>query len=259
MMVDVVTYLFNFIAERHKHGTPEMSARDLRLHRLYLELIPPLISVTTLVAVTVAALREAFANLVHKNDTPEGQPDLGIMLVFSGLNLLLDMLNVHCFARVDQAVGLPGNLTLQPHGHHHQHQHEAAASEHTHLLSEDNGGDADDDASTAESEDSTDATGTLNLNMCSAWTHVCADTLRSIAVLVAAGFSTLFPAQLSSTDADSDAAIVVSIIILVSLLPLIQGLFLTACKIHEMWTGKDRLAGSMRSLRSSGVGVKVDV
>ena len=256
MMVDVVTYLFNFIAERHKHGTPEMSARELRLHRLYLELIPPLISVTTLVAVTVAALREAFKNLVHKNDTPEGQPDLGIMLVFSGLNLLLDILNVHCFARVDQAVGLPGNLTLQPHGH----QHAAAASENTPLLSEENADDEDDDnVSTAESEDSTDATGTLNLNMCSAWTHVCADTLRSIAVLVAAGFSTLFPAQLSSTDADSDAAIVVSIIILVSLLPLIQGLFLTACKIHDMWTGKDRLAGSMRSIRSSGVGVKVDV
>ena len=85
-MVDVVTYLFNFLAERHKRGTPGMSARQLRLRRLYLELIPPLISVTTLIAVTVMALEEAFKTLVNKNNTPEGQPDLQIMLLFSGLN-----------------------------------------------------------------------------------------------------------------------------------------------------------------------------
>lgn len=112
MMVDAVTYLFNSLAERHKHGTPGMSARELRLRRLYLELIPPLISVTTLISVTVMALQEAFKTLVNKNDSPEGQPELQIMLLFSGLNLLLDILNVHCFALVDQAVGLP--LSLDP-------------------------------------------------------------------------------------------------------------------------------------------------
>jgi len=237
MMVDVVTYLFNFLAERHKHGHPGMSARQLRLHRLYLELIPPLISVTTLITVTVMALSEAFKTLVNKDDTPEGQPDLGIMLLFSALNLLLDILNVHCFARVDQAVGLPSSLT--------------PAHEATPLLSRQN--------SDAESEESTGATGVLNLNMCSAWTHVCADTLRSVAVLIAAGISYFFPEFLTSAEADSDAAIVVSVIILVSLVPLIQGLFKTACKIYAMWMDKDRLAGSMRSQNSAGVGVKVEV
>lgn len=225
MMVDVVTYLFNFLAERHKHGTPGMSPRDLRLRRLYLELIPPLISVSTLIAVTVAALGEAFRTLVNKDDTPEGRPDLGIMLLFSGLNLLLDILNVHCFARVDQAVGLPGRAT-------------AGLTEGTPLLER--------QVSEAESEESTDATGVLNLNMCSAWTHVCADTLRSVAVLVAATIASLFPGALSSTEADSEAAIVVSVIILASLLPLIRGLFLTAYKIYEMWAGLDKMTASMR-------------
>lgn len=244
-MVDVVTYLFNFVAERHKHGTPGMSARQLRLRRLYLELIPPLISVSTLIAVTVMALQEAFKTLVNKNDTPEGQPDLQIMLLFSGLNLLLDILNVHCFARVDQAVGLPSSLAPA------QLSTRAAANETSPLLER--------QESDAESEDSTGATGILNLNMCSAWTHVCADTLRSVAVLIAAGVSAIFPQFLTSAEADSDAAIVVSIIILASLLPLIQGLFLTACKIYAMWMEKDRLDGSMRTPKSTGVGVTMEV
>jgi Co/Zn/Cd efflux system component len=71
--------------------------------------------------------------------------------------------------------------------------------------------------------------------MCSAWTHVCADTLRSVAVLIAAGFAYIFPQLLTPADADSWGAIVVSIIILISLGPLLQGLYLTACKIRTVW------------------------
>jgi Cation efflux family len=67
--------------------------------------------------------------------------------------------------------------------------------------------------------------------------HVCADTLRSIAVLVAAALGALFSAALSPTQVDSVGAIVVSIIILMSLGPLLQGVYLTACKIHAIWTG----------------------
>lgn len=242
-MVDVVTYLFNFLAERHKHGSPRMSAHQLRLHRLYLELIPPLISVTTLIAVTVMALEAAFKTLVNKNDTPEGQPDVSIMFLFSALNLLLDILNVHCFARVDQAVGLPSSFGPE------KHLMPKAANETTPLL-----GRQDSDV---DSEDSTDATGILNLNMCSAWTHVCADTLRSVAVLIAAGVSKLFPQFLTSAEADSDAAIVVSVIILVSLIPLIRGLFLTACKIYAMWFDKNLSERSVRDEKCAGVTLDV--
>jgi hypothetical protein len=64
--------------------------------------------------------------------------------------------------------------------------------------------------------------------------HIAADTLRSVAVLIAAGFASLFPSFLSPIDADSYGAILVSGIILVSIVPLIQGLYLTACKVYRM-------------------------
>jgi Co/Zn/Cd efflux system component len=70
--------------------------------------------------------------------------------------------------------------------------------------------------------------------MCSAWTHIAADTLRSIAVLVAASISALFPYVLSPIDADSLGAVLVSIVILVSLGPLIQGIYNTALGIRRL-------------------------
>lgn len=55
--------------------------------------------------------------------------------------------------------------------------------------------------------------------------------------MIAAGFSSLFPNILNASDADSYGAIVVSGIILVSLAPLLKGLYLTACKLHHMQFG----------------------
>jgi len=63
--------------------------------------------------------------------------------------------------------------------------------------------------------------------------HVCADTLRSVAVLVAAGFAFLLP-QIQPDVADSVAAIIVSLIILGSLLPLLQGLCLTTLELYSL-------------------------
>lgn len=60
--------------------------------------------------------------------------------------------------------------------------------------------------------------------------HICADTLRSAAVLIAAGISFIFD-SVSSAQADSAAAIAVSVTILVSLIPLLRGLFVTARQI----------------------------
>ena len=53
-------------------------------------------------------------------------------------------------------------------------------------------------------------------------------------MLVAAGLAALFPDLLSAADADSFCAIVVSIIIIASLGPLLQGLFHTACEIQDV-------------------------
>jgi len=288
MGVDVVTYLFNFLAERLKHGHAGMSSRDLRLHRLYMELIPPFLSVMTLLIVTVLSFRQAIETILqtpipamtttslnsteahqqhhhhhhhHKYYRKEDEngnidpPNISIMLLFSGLNLILDALNVGCFARVDQAIGVPGHFGHHEHHHrHHDGTHMTAEKETPTMATEvtplimpedsrkheaNDDDDADSAVSTASSSDEATVagyhTGITNLNMCSAWTHIAADTLRSVAVLVAAGISTVFPQVLPPADADAWGAIVVSIIIVLSLGPLVQGLCMTACKIVAMW------------------------
>lgn len=68
--------------------------------------------------------------------------------------------------------------------------------------------------------------------------HVCADTFRSVAVLIAAGCAFLIPA-LTPAAADAFASFMVSIIIIVSLGPLIQGLYYTALEIWEMSNGHE--------------------
>jgi Co/Zn/Cd efflux system component len=58
---------------------------------------------------------------------------------------------------------------------------------------------------------------------CSAYTHVFADTLRSIAVIIATIIA-LIVKSVTPEEADASAAVVVSILILLSLIPLFQGL-----------------------------------
>jgi Co/Zn/Cd efflux system component len=229
MYVDVLSYLVNFMAERLKHGKRSESPHDLRLRRLYLELVPPLVSVTTLVGVTIVSLQQACEVLFNtKKYADEKEPNLQLMLLFSFLNLLLDFINVTCFARVDQAIGLPGQKGEENvHVHYEKKVDGEEATEQTSLISKE-----DDEHSCSDEEHQG-----MNLNMCSAWTHICADTLRSIAVLIAAGFASLFPSLLSPMAADSWGSVVVSVIILVSLAPLLQGLLLTAFKIQAIWKG----------------------
>jgi Co/Zn/Cd efflux system component len=281
MSVDAVTYLFNYCAERLKHRKlteKEMALpRDVlyrrrKLHLLYLELFPPLLSVTTLLTVTVVSLKQAISTLLEGPDDKTEVPDVTIMLVFSASNLVLDAVNVTCFARADQAQGLPTTMF-----EYHPNPAEGCetSTELAGLLDQSKnqkeGSSSHYDAMDAEAHtvkttddeaSSQDSRGHLNLNMCSAWTvrhffpepfvnqnvccrayilfssftkyqHICADTLRSIAVLVAAGIAQLFPDILSAAGADSYGAILVSLIIIISLIPLLQGLFATAVEIRE--------------------------
>lgn len=194
MYVDVVTYLFNFLAERLKHAhDSNISARALHLRRLYLELIPPSISVVTLLIVTVLALQQAFKRLFARHDGGDDDnyqaPDLGIMLAFSALNLVLDGFNVSCFASVDQTAGFIG-------GHHtHSSQHDSVLVDQTtvatettplfesssltlppmdiHGSSDNSDGGVGNDAYELDSQDSSETPGGINLNMCSAFTVRC--------------------------------------------------------------------------------------
>jgi hypothetical protein len=122
MSVDALTYLFNLWAEKIKNR-PYTEAelqlpipvRDYRreMTRLYVELIPPFLSVSTLVVVTIFATRDALEEFLHSGEVVQDEngvatPDVNvnIMLWFSGANLLLDLVNVTCFARANQAFGL---------------------------------------------------------------------------------------------------------------------------------------------------------
>lgn len=186
MGVDALTYLFNLWAERVKNRPPSedelklpLAVREHRVEmkRLYLELIPPLISVATLIAVTISTLQEAFETIYGTD--PDNQEDVsaGLMLFFSGFNLLLDILNVTCFARAQQAYGL--QTTNDNSFRYSQRDPEEA----TLLVSSqrDNNDDENDFANLRDSNMTmTDHTthdsffeklfGNLNLNMCSAWT-----------------------------------------------------------------------------------------
>jgi Co/Zn/Cd efflux system component len=226
MMVDVVTYMFNYLAEQYKHSAARSTTKEAyHLHCLYLELIPPLISVITLMIVTIIALRLSLETLFFEptNDVDDEteEPNVSIMVYFSAMNLLLDVLNVSCFARVDfhnHASSPPGTgngaVALTDSLHHH---------ETTYLLNSADG------IVNQDEDDEND----YNWNMCSAWTHICADTLRSVAVLVAAGLSE-YGRHISAAQADSGATLLVSVIVLVSLVPLIQGLYQTAHQIYAI-------------------------
>jgi Co/Zn/Cd efflux system component len=277
MAVDALTYLFNLYAERVKNGpptknelrlTPAVRAYTRELRRLYLELVPPSISVATLVVITVMTLMEAFKSLFGKTEEIGDDVSIRIMFLFSSANLLLDVVNVTCFARANSTFGLDvvreENRTIResmtPGG---------LATETTRLVSVEldlqrmPAGQATDRGNygSPSERNGTDSHRIVNLNMCSAWTvslsdhdkgtavrrtlfgssvlpsvaskHVCADTLRSLAVLVASAIATAVPSVDGAT-ADSSAAVAVSIVILISLIPLVQGIVLTAIKINVL-------------------------
>jgi Co/Zn/Cd efflux system component len=239
MSVDALTYLFNLHAERIKHrpySKEELEmpaqARDYRreLSRLYLELVPPLISVCTLIVVTVLATRDAYDSLRQDGAEGEDDVDVNIMIIFSGLNLLLDVVNVFCFARAHQTFGLSDfkreSITSSV------RQNPVGAVELESLLTD--GDQNNHRVKPSSSFEDSEGGVLMNLNMCSAWTHVCADTLRSVAVLIAATVSYFFGDFLPGAVADSMAAIVVSIIILISLIPLLRGLYITARHIISL-------------------------
>lgn len=264
MSVDAFTYLFNLWAERIKREPQSGHDSSVvlynyrqELRRLYLELIPPAISVATLIVVTVFTLKDALKTMRGQGSGEEDQDvDISIMLFFSGLNLLLDVVNVTCFARADSAFGLNVmrhkgvsfsdsiRRSLRP-----------SLSSNQSILTERNADESSNLLPLAGSEMELETATTttsfasstsdqppstsdqpndlVNLNMCSAWTHICADTMRSVAVFVAAGIATAFP-SIAPAMADAVAALAVSVTILISILPLLHGLVWTAVKIYTL-------------------------
>lgn len=362
MFVDAMTYAFNLCAEQMKNRSDSESEVDCsryseqerikarrareraeRKRTLYLELIPPFVSVSTLIVVTSFVLTDAIRTLAldaHRSIDKQSDPNVNLMFCFSMLNLMLDFINVFCFAKAKHALGyntvddddgkvhviagkaknrkvtvpkmrrrrkydrLPecdndedadeeedgmghcdrlegmtlreqvelvhhkdelspcGSLEGNPTHPQLEHNEEVtfelmpqaangeldlsgddtrttmgsstAITHHSNKHSYDCAGlsraDRDGDRYDDEHDDDDEA---ANLNMCSAYTHVFADTLRSIAVVVAATVEKLVQ-SVTPEEADATAAVIVSVIIGLSLVPLFQGLVRTWLELVSM-------------------------
>lgn len=174
MFVDAGTYLCNLYAEGQKNRPlteqelllPECIRNHKRkLRRLYFEIVPPFFSVCTLLYVTCTTLRDSLDTLAgHYDDTDNSEPDLNVMIFFSSVNLILDLVNVTCFARVNQAVMTPPNFNVDM----------ESADENSPLLDGKMDLVTDITTETQETslgmEDEIEEKELLNLNMCSAWT-----------------------------------------------------------------------------------------
>ena len=134
MMVDALTYLFNLLAERQKArfrdelteakrrgDSRAFAAQSLecRKRTLQMELLPPVISVTTLLIVTGFVLRQAIKVLLldrTRDVSEQKNPNVTLMLAFSCGNLVLDIVNVTCFAKAEHALGYNTDDAPPPEG-----------------------------------------------------------------------------------------------------------------------------------------------
>lgn len=256
MAVDSLAYGFNLYAEREKNqdalqnetsgdgmvDNVELSSLDRRntttcvdsngdverdrleeqflkrRRHLQLELVPPLMSVSILVIVTIIVLRNSIQTLIldtHREESEQTQPNLDVMVAFAAVNLLVDLFNVTCFARAKHLMGY--NTSVQSET---EHQYGEVIDDDIHS-----GSNNDDVESGTELEESEEDT-RVNLNMCSAYTHVFADTIRSLTVIVASVTAEVSK-LVTPEEADAAAAVIVSAIILLSLVPLFSGLIRT--------------------------------
>jgi Co/Zn/Cd efflux system component len=205
MIVDSISYLCNWNAERKKKNydreqleqtagntlsaeAARICERNRRKMVLKLEIITPVISIVALMLVSAYVVQKS-VSVLQLLDSTSAAPNLTIMLIFSSVNLMLDVLNIFCFSKAN--LGLGNAFHRSPHRPH------------------------------------------VNLNMCSAFTHVFADTLRSIAVLFAAALAKLW-SGVTPADADAMAALVVSGVIVLSLLPLLKGLWRSAAEFRSI-------------------------
>eukprot|EP00571_Detonula_confervacea_P002944 CAMPEP_0172312016 /NCGR_PEP_ID=MMETSP1058-20130122/16410_1 /TAXON_ID=83371 /ORGANISM="Detonula confervacea, Strain CCMP 353" /LENGTH=337 /DNA_ID=CAMNT_0013025357 /DNA_START=94 /DNA_END=1104 /DNA_ORIENTATION=- len=264
MVIDSLTYLFNSYAEKIKNksleenddNTLSEAEKELRRlgrtrQRLWLEILPPVCSVMTLIVLTIYIIIDAMNTLAEPEyDAGEDGvtsttdvPNIGVMFFFSALNLVLDILNVTCFARAKHAFGF---AVIDKDRHRYMLAYDGSLhneyADSVRVRSEvDLSGMDNDELSCRENycsiseenikppplqivEEKGKPQEVVNLNMCSAYTHVFADTLRSTAVLLAAGIAYTFKVG-DPAVVDAVAALAVSLIILLSLGPLLRGIF----------------------------------
>jgi Co/Zn/Cd efflux system component len=192
MMVDAFTYFVNWYAEREKARyfkenafNTITSASELarRKRFLRLEIIPSLLSVVALLTVTIIVLNDAVHVIMIDSHRAQSQQGTPDLDIMMILSICNLAVDLINVICFYRGGGLLGYATVS----HSQGGKQA------------------------------------NLNMCSAYTHVFADTLRGVAVLAAAGIAKVVP-NVTPEIADATAAIVVSIVIAFTIMPLLHGL-----------------------------------
>ncbi len=199
MFVDAFTFLGNLVAERIKfrndaqvqeccsicsekddndvNNTMETERRQLQLklqlQNLYMELVPPGISVAVLLYVTWATTMDALATLCHIENgdedlDPNDEPDIKVMMIFAFLALLVDLFNLASFSEAHDtnsnvnstdSPGIPKTetrLDISPYSSEYTEESPLLGSLHQGLSTQLN---PDDEKNAIN-----------NLNMCSAWT-----------------------------------------------------------------------------------------
>lgn len=123
MMVDAFSYLFNWYAERQKdvnasklsqRGHSTLYILEYRRSTYQLELVTPLVSISSLLILTGFMLNKSIRTLVldSKRDvSDQADPNVQLMFIMSVLNLLLDVVNVWCFASSKLAAGYTNTTT----------------------------------------------------------------------------------------------------------------------------------------------------
>ena len=191
-----------------------------RRRHLLLELVPPLMSVSILIIVTIVILHNSIQTLIldkHRDESEQTQPNLEVMVAFASLNLLVDLFNVTCFARAKHLMG------------YNTSEQSDTEQQYGEVIDDDDihsGSNSDDIVESGTEPEESEEDTRVNLNMCSAYTHVFADTIRSLTVIVASVTAEVSK-QVTPEEADAAAAVVVSAVILLSLVPLFSGLFRT--------------------------------
>lgn len=262
MFIDSFTYLLNLVAEYFKS--------DNELRNLYLELIPPLTSVCILLALTFMTLQDSVLTLWNyfEHDVEDQEPDSSIMIVFATGALFIDLFNMIRFQNTsDDEDTIQENFELQEENvpilrnfskyDSTLHTAETGTSDfdcadcdlcrdevpitteadcECALCESNNGLEVTygDNVIQKQKDDDSAAFKEMNLNMYSAFTHVFADTMRSTAVLIAGCTCHLYPDWQKSFVIDSVAAIIVSLTIVCSCMPLMSGLMDTWNRIREM-------------------------
>ena len=209
MSVDVFTYGSNMYAERLKAQGRGESLQD----RLLLEVYVPLFSISALLGVTIYIVTDAVDIIRNPPSAGEDQLDVNFLYGFSSANFVIDVVSTYLFYRKGKSA-----FVSQIH-HTHTFHSESRTMVQMPLNSDGN------------PRTKTEPPVKNNLNMISAFTHLGADSLRTLSVFVAAVVITV--QGYNADTCDAWAAIIVSITIFFMVIPLLLEVYKAAIKTHS--------------------------